>query len=314
MKESLGSIPSVRANEIFVFPNAGFDKLISDMINKQKMYKYHQENVLAIQQGMKYTLENIKSGIIKTHLSNNISESKKHKRYILIQTRILSGLVVSWSETIIKRLYYESNSFSDLQIEKLHELNLQQKWEFALRVGFCKSYNCSYSNASPLFNHINIESQTSIPRSARDKYKHIVNLIVDELLPAINIRNKVQHGEWIKAFTTPNSLEFSGELTRDINKEDIISLQTKVNQFKAIYQLVHDLVVHKQGNETITFERDFDKNYQRIENNRKLASIRTQRKYKEDIIARYERGLNWKINNNRANNGIFTRFLNRMIN
>ena len=281
------------------------------MINKQTMYKYHQENVLAIQQGMKYTLENIKNGIINEHLSNESHQKRRHKRYVLIQTRILSGLVVSWSETIIKRLYYEPNAFSDIQIQKLHELNLQQKWEFALKVAFCKAYNVGPSNDTPLFNHIDIESQTNIPRSARDRYRHIKNLITNELLPAINIRNKVQHGEWLKAFEPPNSLEFSRELTRDVNREDIISLQTKINQFKAIYQLIHDLAVFKQGNAAVTFERDFDKNYHRIESNRILASNRTQRKYREDIIGRYERGLDWKQRNR---GGIVTRTINRIIN
>lgn len=265
------------------------------MTDKERKYKYHQENVKAIQEGIEHTLINIRNGIINRHISSN--EETKYTRYILIQTRILSGLIVSWSETIIKRLYYEPNTFSNIQIEKLHELNLQQKWEFALRVAFCKAYNISNPNNAPLFNQIDIDSQTTVPRSARDKYLHIKNLITNELIPAINIRNKVQHGEWIKAFTPPNSLEFSQDLTREVNKENVIILQTKINQFKAIYQIIHDLAVFKTGNSKATFERDFDKYYSRIEHNRKLARERTPQNYVNDIIARYERGLSWKQEN-----------------
>lgn len=276
------------------------------MTDKEKKFKYHQENVLALGEGLDFVMDNIKSGIIQEHLAKSTDERKKAKRYVLIQSRILSGLTVSWSEEIIKRLFYEPNAFLEIQIQKLHDLNLQQKWEFALKVAFCNAYNVSNPNNQPLCNGIDIENQTTISRTARDRFRHIMNLINDELLPAINIRNKVQHGEWIKAFSPPNSLSFSPNLTREINKESIIDLQTKINQFQAIYQLIHDIAA---GRNTSTFERDFDRNYKRIESNRNLLRIRTVEKYKQDVVGRYERGINWKRQNQTPLN-----CLSRMIN
>lgn len=265
------------------------------MTDQERKYKYHQENVKAVHEGIEHTLTNIRRGIIERHKHSD--QERKYTRYILIQTRILSGLIVSWSENVIKRLFYEPNAFSNIQIEKLHGLNLQQKWEFALKVAFCNAYNVPNPHNRPLFNQINIDLQSTVPRSARDKYLHIKNLITDELIPAISIRNKVQHGEWIKAFSPPNSLEFSRDLTREVNRENVVMLQTKINQFKAIYQLIHDLAVFKAGNNIVTFERDFDKNYARIEHNRKLANGRNLQNYINDIIIRYERGLSWKEQN-----------------
>jgi hypothetical protein len=284
------------------------------MISKEDMYKFHQENVLALDEGLDDISANIKNGIVRKHLAKSQPEIKKAKRYVLIQMRILSGLTVSWSEVIIKRLYYEPNAYTDLQIEKLHGLNLQQKWEFALKVAFCKAYNIRNPNifTNPLFNGIEIETQTTISRTARNRYKDIMNLIKDELLPAINIRNKVQHGEWIKAFEPPNSLTFSPDLTRDINKENIVSLQTKINQFRAIYQLIHDLAVSKEGNNATTFERDFDKNYDRIESNRRLFRKRKPIEYEKDLIGRYERGVEWKERNKPQVN-VINRIINRII-
>lgn len=264
------------------------------MTDKEKYYKWHQENVLAIEEGLGFVMGNIKNGIIQEHLAKSTGERKKAKRYVLIQSRILSGLIVSWSEEIIKRLFYEPNAFSEIQIQKLHELNLQQKWEFALKTAFCNAYNLRNPSGQPLYNGIDIENHTSVSRTARDRFRHIMNLINDELLPAINIRNKVQHGEWIKAFNPPNSLSFSPNLTGEINRENIVVLQTKINQFQAIYQLIHDLAA---GSNASTFERDFDRNYKRIESNRQLLRIRTVEKYKQDIIGRYERGINWKRQN-----------------
>jgi len=264
------------------------------MTEKEMHYKYHQENVLAIEEGLGFVMGNIRGGIVQEHLAKSTEERKRAKRYVLIQSRILSGLIVSWSEEIIKRLFYEPNAFSVIQIQKLHELNLQQKWEFSLKAAFCKAYNVRNSNGTPLFNGLDIENQSNLGRTAKDRFKHAMNLINDELLPAINIRNKVQHGEWIKAFNPPDSLSFSPDLTGEINKENIVALQTKINQFQAIYQLIHDLAA---GNNASTFERDFDRNYKRIESNRHLLRIRTVDKYKQEIIGRYERGIIWKRQN-----------------
>lgn len=275
------------------------------MTVKERNFKYHQENVLYLEEGLRFVMCSIKNGFIQEHIANSAFKKKKAKKYLLIQSRILSGLIVSWSEEIIKRLFFEPNAFSDVQIQKLHELNLQQKWEFALKIAFCKAYNVRNTNGAPLFNGIDIESQINISRTARDRYRHVMGLITEELLPAINIRNKVQHGEWIKAFTPPNSLNFSPDLTREINRENVVVLQTKINQFKAIYQLIHDLTA---GRNASTFERDFDRNYRRIESNKYLLSIRTVEKYKQDIVNRYERGLEWR-RQNQAPLG----YLNRMI-
>ena len=264
------------------------------MTEREKNFKYHQENVLAIEEGIGFTMYNIKKGIIQEHKSNSSIEKKKMKRYVIIQTRILSGLIVSWSEEIIKRLYFEPNAFSDIQIEQLHKLNLQQKWESALKVAFCKAYNIRTLNSSPMFIGVEIETQNNVSRTARDRYFRVLSLIEDQLVPAINIRNKVQHGEWLKAFNPPHSLGFNPEMTGNINRENIVVLQSKINQIKALYQLIHDLAA---GNSYSTFDRDFDRNYMRIESNNNLLQTRKLKTYKKDLIERYERGLRWKSQN-----------------
>lgn len=281
------------------------------MLDKIKLYKYHQENILIIETAIQSTKDNLKNAIIQQYVNKNIVESeKKARNNILIQTRILSGLIVCWSEEIIKRLFYEANAFTDLQIEKLHDQNLQQKWELALKISFCKAYKVKNPNNSPLYSGIDIEQQLNVSRTAKDRYKNIMNLISLELIPAIDIRNKVQHGEWIKAFEPPNSLNFSPDMTREVNRENIIIQQTKINQFKAIYQLIHDLAVFKIGNNAKTFERDFDTNYNKIESNRYLLKIRKFSDYKNDIIKRYENGIIWKKKNTKF--GILSKFINKI--
>lgn len=286
------------------------NKQIPIMIDRKKMYKYHQENVLALQQGIKYTLENIKEGIIKKHLSKTSYENKKYKKYILIQKRILSGLIISWSENIIKRLFYEPNTFSDSQIQMLHKHKPRQQWKYALQIAYCKAYDINVDYSRPLYK-VDIVAQTNVPRTARHKYNDIYKLIKDEIIPAMDIRNKVQHGEWFKAFEPPNSLVLSQKFTQAVNKENIIILQTRINQFKTIYQLIHDLAVSKDNNRRRTFERDFDKNYDRIESNRRLAQIRTERQYFNDIIGRYERGIEWRKQNT-TEDGLINSILRKM--
>ncbi len=269
-------------------------------MDKDLLKKYHHENVKILEDAIEQIQSNLRSEFVKEYYAQR-NEKQKIKRKIAIYTRIVSGLVVSWCEEIIKRLYHENNAFTEEQIEILHTHNLQQKWEIAFKIAFCKAYNVRNPLSSPIYKDIDPLQATNVSRSAKDKYQNVRSLIEVELLPAFNLRNKVQHGEWLKAFEPPNSLNFSPELTANVNKENIIMLQTKINQFKAVYQMIHDLAVFKQGNNTVTFERDFDDNYERIESNRRHLTNRKLRDYQQDLVGRRERGLRWREQNEQSN-------------
>lgn len=92
-------------------------------MNKDLLKKYHHENVKIIEDAIEQIQSNLRSEFVEEYHAQR-SEKPKINRKKTIYTRIISGLVVSWCEEIIKRLFYEKNAFTEAQIEILHAQNL----------------------------------------------------------------------------------------------------------------------------------------------------------------------------------------------
>lgn len=270
-----------------------------------KNYQYHHKNIKLIEHSICLIKDNIKDTYIKEYEIDSDfknSSTKSHFKKIITTNRnayikLLLGIVASWSEELLKRLLYEQNAFTNEQILGIHKLkDARQKWVITFKISFCKQF-FSVTKSDPLFMKIqNPESESKINKSLRNKYLDVKNLIEKEIFPVIDLRNKVQHGEWEFAFTPPHSIAFDQQITTLIRRENIRTIQTKVNDIKAIYRMITDLGTYNKQNKfnldkkSSPFEYFFDSNYERIEFNNKNLNTFTEKKYREDIIGRYLRG------------------------
>lgn len=167
-------------------------------------------------------------------------------------------------------------SFSQAEIYHISSSSttLKDKWLKALRVAISKAYNVQ----------IDLNFPNTLSFTTRARYLEIENLITNELLPSIELRNRIAHGQWKQAFT--NDLKAFSQLhTAALRKENIVELQLNYAMFKAIAQLIHDLASSPK-----TFERDFDNNYKIIEQNKLNLHNRNYQDYCQSLIDRYERG------------------------
>ena len=121
--------------------------------------------------------------------------------------------------------------------------------------------------------------------TARVRYNELKNLISSDLLPSIEIRNRIAHGQWKIAFTN-NLRNTSSPLTGQLRLENIVLLQLKKKLLIGLSSLIHDLAVSP-----LTFERDFDKNYKLIEQNKRNLHKRDFCLYKQKMIDKYQRGI-----------------------
>ncbi len=229
------------------------------------MFKQHCENINEIEEAIK---------LIERDLRKYISMAEE--RPVYKYTKLLSQLIICWAETRILKLAYEKNAFDVNQInEIITRRTLEQKWLTSLNIAISKAYKIK--------SKINIEN--SLPFTARARYNEIKKLINTDLVPSIELRNRIAHGQWRIAFTN-NLKAISTELTGRLRTENIVSLQLKKKLLIRLAILIHDLAVSPK-----TFERDFDKNYSSIEQNKINIHKRDYGDYKAKMIYKYQKGL-----------------------
>jgi hypothetical protein len=229
------------------------------------MYKQHCENISEIEGAI---------SLLELDLRRYISTKKEN--HIYKYTKLLSYLITCWTEVRILKLAYEKNGFSQLEREIIISAGtLNDKWLTSLDIAIAKAYSIN--------KNIDIASQLSF--TPRIRYNELRNLILNDLLPSIEIRNRIAHGQWKIAFT--NDLRnISTPLTGELRQENIVKLQLKKKLLIGLSALIHDLATSP-----LTFERDFDKNYRSIEQNKRNFHKRDYASYAQKMTEKYERGV-----------------------
>ena len=229
------------------------------------MYKYHCENIEEIEGAIRLVELDLRRYI-------SIQQEKHSYKY----TKLLSYLITCWTEVRILKLAYEKNGFSQYERDIIISAGtLNDKWITALDIAICKAYGINK----------NLDIATQLQFTARVRYNELKNLISSDLLPSIEIRNRIAHGQWKIAFTN-NLRNTSSPLTGQLRLENIVLLQLKKKLLIGLSSLIHDLAVSP-----LTFERDFDKNYKLIEQNKRNLHKRDFCLYKQKMIDKYQRGI-----------------------
>ncbi len=217
-------------------------------------------------------------GAIKTvqrSLRDYISRDEDLNSYLY--TKILSHLINSWAEVRVLKLAYEKGGFNDSERRRIIQCNGPRKrWEEALTIAFCKAYHVS---------NVNQINSLTTPITPRTRYQELMKLISNDLLESNQLRNRISHGQWSYAFNN-DLLSINEPLTRKLRQENIIKLQLRLRMFISLAQIIHDLAVSKQ-----TFERDFDKNYRKIEEQKRNFHNRNYDDYKKKMILKREQGI-----------------------
>jgi len=273
---------------------------------KKKFYRLHNLNKKSLENAIDLIKENIRATLKKETsdrkyiIKLSFTDNKRVKLIENVRSynRILLGLLVSWSEESIRRLFFEPNVFSNAQIDFLLEKNrsLEQKWTFALKIAFLKANGLiPVGNETCVRVNINSRDFRTLSSDQISKYEGIVKLINDFLIPSINIRNKVQHGEWIVAFKPPDSKIYCPELTRRIFKENIITTSSRIVVFNSIYQMIVDLARFSSNNfkidpTTTPFEYFYNQQIKKINHEKSKIVSSDIHKYIDDLITKNQNG------------------------
>jgi hypothetical protein len=223
----------------------------------ENFYHQHCENIRMLE---------IAISTVQSSLRDSIRKNEKNK--VDVFTRLLAQLVSSWIEVRVLKLIYEPNAFTDDQITEILKINvLNERWKKALLFSYSKSF------------------KILDPSKIQDKrYDYLTDLIKSDFLESNQIRNRLAHGQWKYAFNK-DLTAINNDFTDRIENENIMKLQIKLNIFKDIAQIIHDLTVSKP-----TFDRDFSRYFNRVKENKNHYENRCFEKYKENLINSHERG------------------------
>jgi hypothetical protein len=240
------------------------------------MYLEHCKNLLEVENGIKRVELDLRRYI-------SIEDSKNEYTY----TKILSQLITCWTEVRILKLIYEDRAFTQAEIDLIiptrpaRPATLENKWKKALEIAISKAYRLD----------VTLDIETQLSGDILLQYQDITKLITEDLVPLIEIRNRIAHGQWKFAFTS-SLRNISTDLTAKISAENIVSLQLKQSILTGLALLIHDLAVSPP-----TFQRDFQRNYNKIKSNKENLHKRSYSDYKRIMIEKYKRGQTKKNSN-----------------
>jgi len=268
-------------------------------------FQKYNINIKFLEQGINLIEKEIKSKLIAAEIETASDKKEKLNNEISILNRIQLGNIISWSEVLIKRLLFEPNAYYQEQIELIiNERGLGNKWRLCFKQAFIKAFNLSsYNPTNPNYSGIHINSHSPISLDLVTKYNNVKDSISLDLIPNIDLRNKVQHGEWKNAFKKPapssglgNIPLFEPSLSIQLESLNLLILKNKINNLKALYKLIKDLATFKKygqfklDNSITPFEYFFNQNYNRIHQNRRLALEIDFEQYKTNMKNKFVKG------------------------
>ena len=133
-------------------------------------------------------------------------------------------------------MVYTHGAYTDSEKIKIIESNtLKNKWITALELSFCKAFGLT--NPSEI-------NTTNLTLKTFEQYTNLLQIIDDDLEPAINIRNRIAHGQWKYVFSS-NLKNINNDLTNKLGQENILVLQYRLRLFQALTQIIHDQFLKK---------------------------------------------------------------------
>lgn len=197
----------------------------------EKVKGYHDDNFAAVNSA----LENIEKQLRK-------SLSKSDESGELTFTRLYTMMLGVWCEARLHKLLYEKGVFSEDQRQFVYDVSsLGERWQRALELGLKKHLGLQISDEI---------SRKTVKFSVFNLYEEIRGWISEHFAPAITLRNKIAHGQWIKPFTNTqgewlNSNNFSicGSSIASLNDENLLTTTIKIQLIKEISVTINNLAV-----------------------------------------------------------------------
>jgi hypothetical protein len=197
----------------------------------EKVKRYHDDNFAAVNSAL---------GNIEKQLRKSLSKSDESGE--LTFTRLYTMMLGVWCEARLHKLLYEKGVFSEDERRFVYSISsLGDRWQRALELGLKKHLGLKIEDEI---------SKKKVNFSVFNLYEEIRGWIVEHFAPAITLRNKIAHGQWVKPFTNTqgewvNTSDFSicGSSMASLKGENVLTTTIKVQLIKEISVTINNLAV-----------------------------------------------------------------------
>lgn len=227
--------------------------------NPSKLYAHHVANLRELELALGHTARLARAAIASC-------DPQQSLRSLL---RLYAFLVGAWAECRLRKLLHEEFGFSDNERSIILAKPTQfDQWKETVDYAFRKHHGVT---KAPLDERV-----LGVAHAARRAALH--DVLSNELKIVIEIRNKLAHGQWVYPLNNEGTA-VEPDKYKQINKENLQSLQFKFDLLGHLADAAHDLVVSPK-----TFERDFEKHFQKLFQVRTNLITKDYSKYEKSLV------------------------------
>ncbi|MGD1156377.1 MAG: hypothetical protein ABSA41_11155 [Terriglobia bacterium] len=233
------------------------------MKSPDKLYRFHVENLRAVQVGLDKVLA-----------AGRRSIALRQASAVPTYLRLYAFMVGAWAECRLLKLLYEPAAFSDAERQTIRDETALVRWVKVVETAFRRHYLIPAATLQP----------PALPKTAHVRLQVLTSVIQDDLRWIITLRNKLAHGQW--AYPLTDDLEDIAQEQMDaLRTENLLSLKQKASLIEWLCASIHDLVVSLP-----TFNRDFDRHFARIEQTRRNLATKDYARWVSQIKTKHDRG------------------------
>jgi len=197
----------------------------------EKVKCYHDDNFAAVNSAL---------GNIEKQLRKSLSKSDESGEITF--TRLYTMMLGVWCEARLHKLLYEKGVFTEDERHFVYSVgSLDERWQRALELGLKKHLGLNIGDEI---------SKKKVSFSVFNFYGEIQGWIAEHFSPAITLRNKIAHGQWIKPFTNTqgewfntNNFRICGSSIASLKDENVLTTTIKVQLIKEISVTINNLAV-----------------------------------------------------------------------
>lgn len=235
----------------------------SGMKPPEKLYRFHVDNLRAIQAGLEAVLN-----------SARVAIANRQQNLVDTHVRMYAFLMGAWAECRLLKLLYEPDAFDQADRKTILQETALDRWLRVVEMAFRRHYRIKAGRLVP----------PALPATASHRCEALREVLNGNLRSVIVLRNKLAHGQW--AYPLNEELNDVAQEQMDaLRAENILNLRQKSGLVEAFCDAIHDLVVSQP-----TFQRDFDVHFRRVEQLRVNLKQKSYAQWCVQIQARHDRG------------------------